>query len=256
MFRFPPKHKAECGGETIEYVVAGDGPVTVVLVNGAGGPIEGWHKVFDELASIARVFAYNRCGVGGSSGPAKPQTGSNMVESLCAVLGNAGCRPPYVLVGHSFGGLIVNLFARRYPSDVAAVIMLEATAVEDVELLPVHETRMQRLAARIADRFFPPDPNAETVHAEATVCELKAAPPFPPVPLLVVTGAKPAMARFTAPEALAARAAHQRRLVSLSPLGRQVMASRSGHFPQFTEPEVVVAAVKEAIIDATHPASA
>lgn len=255
MFKFPPKHNVEYGGETIEYVVAGDGPITVVLVNGAGGPIEGWHKVFDGLTDLARVFAYNRPGVGGSSGPAKAQTGSNMVESLRAVLEQAGCRPPYVLVGHSFGGLIVNLFARRYPSDVAAVVMLEASTVDDVERLPAHETRVQRLMAKIADRLFPPDPNAETVHARATVCELKAAPPFPPIPLLVVTGAKPAMARLTAPEALAARAAHQRGLVSLSPLGRQVMANRSGHFPQFTEPEVLVTAVKEAIMNAERTAA-
>jgi pimeloyl-ACP methyl ester carboxylesterase len=247
MFSFPPKNKAACGGESIEYVMTGNGPFTVVLVNGSGGPIEGWHKVFDALASFSRVFAYNRPGIGASSRLVNAQTGSNMVASLRAALEKAGCRPPYVLVGHSFGGLIVNLFARRHPSDVAAVVMLEATAPDDVEILPAYESRIQRLLAKLADRLFPRNPNAETLHAKTTVAELNAAPPFPAVPLVVVTGGKPAMAWLTASEALAARAAHQRGLVQLSPVGRHVMAEKSGHFPQFTEPDVVVAAVKEAI---------
>ncbi|HYD61245.1 MAG TPA: alpha/beta hydrolase [Noviherbaspirillum sp.] len=247
MFRFPEKHKVEYEGETIEYVVAGDGPGTIVLVNGSGGPIEGWHKVFNELAGVARVFAYNRPGVGGSAKPRKPQTGSHMIALLRAALAAAGCRQPYVLVGHSFGGLIVNLFARRHPSDVAAVVMLEATSVDDVDLLPAHETRLQRFVAKLANRLFPLDPNTETMHAGATVSEIRAAPPFPPIPLTVVTGGKPAMTWATSADAMAARRLHQRELTSLTPLGRQVLAMKSGHFPQFSEPDMVIAVVKEAM---------
>ncbi len=262
MYRFPTKNKIECSGETIEYVMAGEGPASIVLVNGSGGPIEGWHKVFGALTDGARVFAYNRPGVGGSSRPARPQTGSHMVASLRSVLATTGCRPPYVLVGHSFGGFVVDLFARLHPSDVGAVVMIEASTVADVDTLPAMETRFQKFAARLAERLFPPDANGETQHVKATAAEIRSAPPFPPVPLRVITGTKPAMGWATAENAIAARRAHQRQLASLSPLGRQVLAMKSGHFPQFSEPDVVIAAVKEAAMmvqdvptraDAMHP---
>jgi pimeloyl-ACP methyl ester carboxylesterase len=246
MYRFPAKSKASAAGELIEYVVAGRGDFAVVLVNGSGGPIEGWHKVFEPIAGFAKVLAYNRPGVGGSSDPQHPQTGSHMVESLRAVLKHAKLPPPYVLVGHSFGGLIANLFARLHPAEVAAAVLVEATSVKDVATFARHENAMQRVARRLLDKFFPPNPHSETQHVQAIVAELEAAAAFPPIPLTVVSGGKPAMAWATASSALVARAEHQQELAGLSPLGKRIIAARSGHFPQFTEPELVVAAIREA----------
>lgn len=245
MFSFPPKKQIVVLDEAIEYVASGSGPATVVLINGSGGPIEGWHKVFSELASFAKVFAYNRPGIGRSPKPQTPQSGSRMVASLRGILLAAGLHPPYILVGHSLGGLIVNLYARLYPQEVSAVLFLEATAPEDVETLAKYESGLQRFLSKWVERLAPPSPNAETKHVASTVAELQRAPEFPPVPLTVITGGKPAMAWATAAEALAARAASQKGLVNLSPQGKQVIAVRSGHFPQFSEPEVVVAAINE-----------
>ncbi|WP_252275392.1 alpha/beta fold hydrolase [Pseudomonas subflava] len=230
--------------ETLEYLSAGAGAFTVVLVNGSGGPIEGWHKVFAPLAGFARVFAYNRAGIGGSTEPSYPQRGTHLVRSLRGALQAAGVEPPYVLVGHSFGGLIVNLFARLHPNEVAAVVMVEATAPRDVAVLKTHATGLQRLLQGALRRLAPANPNAETEQAAATVVELESAPPFPPIPLTVVSGGKPAMRWATAQQALAARAKHQRELAGLSPLGEQIIAAGSGHFPQFTEPQCVVDAIR------------
>jgi pimeloyl-ACP methyl ester carboxylesterase len=246
VYRFPPKEKASIAGELIEYVVAGAGPAQVVLVNGSGGPIEGWHKVFEPLTRFATVFAYNRPGIGGSTGPGKLQTASHMVASLKRILETAGMRGPYVLVGHSLGGLIVNLFARVHASAAAAVVLVEASAPKDVLVLRKRETTLQRFLGRVARKIAPPHPYAETEQVEASVSELQAAPPFPHVPLIVIAGAKPALSCVTAREAVALRAEHQKELAKLSPLGKYVVARRSGHFPQLTEPEVVVAAVEEA----------
>lgn len=256
MFNLPPTCKLEIRGERIECLRTGSGAVTVVLINGSGGPIEGWHKILGPVAEAARVFAYNRPGVGGSAPPAVPQTAAHMAASLRDALDKSGCSPPYVLVGHSFGGIIANRFARCYPEDVGAVVMLEASTAADIESLPAFETRPQRFIARLAERIFPSNPNAEALHADASAHELRHAPPFPQLPLIVITGARPAMAWATRPEALAARARHQQQLAALSPLGRQVIAARSGHFPQFTEPGLVVSAVKEAIDAALSRAGA
>jgi pimeloyl-ACP methyl ester carboxylesterase len=245
MYRFPPKQKAAIGGESLEYVLAGDGPATVVLVNGSGGPIEGWHKVFEPLSTMARVFAYNRAGIGGSSKPRAAQSAAQMVDSLRQALLAAGLAPPYVLVGHSLGGLIVNLFARQHPEEVAGVVFIEASAPDDVLLLHRHDTRLQRLLAALIARLAPTDPLAETQQVQRSVEELQAAPGFPPLPLRVISGGKPAMRWATAEQALTLRAAHQKALAGLSPLGRQIIATRSGHFPQFSEPELVVATIAD-----------
>jgi pimeloyl-ACP methyl ester carboxylesterase len=219
-----------------------------VLVNGAGGPIEGWYKIIAPLEELGTVFSYNRPGVGGSSAPKTPQTGEHSVRCLRSLLHEANLPPPYVLVGHSLGGLIVNLFARRFPAEVAAAVMLDATAPEDVSVLAVLENRLQRFIRRAADKIFGKNPSDETEHLPETLAQIEQAGAFPPIPLIAVTGVKPAMAWATPAGALAARAAHQRRLVALSPRGKQVIAQRSGHFPQFTEPHLVVEAIREALL--------
>ncbi len=253
MYKFPSKQKTSEVGETIEYVSAGNGINTVVLVNGSGGPIEGWHKVFEPVARFAKVFAYNRPGIGGSSKPQRPQTVSHMVESLRSTLRTANLQPPYVLVGHSLGGLIVNFFARLYPSEVSATVFIEATAPQDAESLAQHENVIQRAIRAFLETIVPPNPNAETQHVRASVSELRAAPSFPSIPLVVVSGVKPAMTWATAPEALAVRAKNQEELALLSPKGKQIIAARSGHFPQFSEPELVIAAIQEVANNSFKP---
>ena len=243
----PIKLTRQVSGATVEYILAGANAPAVVLVNGAGGPVEGWFKVFAKLASSRRTVAYNRPGIDQSSKPAVPQTAFEVVESLRELLDTLAVPPPYVLVGHSLGGLVVNLFARLYPHEVVAAVLLEATAPDDIRVLPRFENGVQRWLKRVARRLLPPHPFDETEHLDASLAELDAAPPFPPIPLLVVTGARPALTWAT-PQALRdARARHQQALVSLSPLGRQVMAMKSGHFPQFSEPELVCATIDDAV---------
>jgi pimeloyl-ACP methyl ester carboxylesterase len=256
MKSIPPRRRAAVDGDILEYVVAstaGSSVPAIVLVNGAGGPIEGWYKVFEPLAALGTVLAYNRPGVGGSSKPVRPLTGSAMVSSLRGLLRQASPPPPYLMVGHSFGGLLVNLFARSFPTEVLGVVLLEATAPEDVSVMATHQTALQRFAQRALDTIFGKQPFAETEHASHTVGLIDRAGAFPPVPLVVVTGCRPAMAWATPGPALAARAEHQRRLAALSPRGKQLLAERSGHFPQITEPSVVIQAVREALSEAADP---
>ena len=242
-----PTGTFEVRGETLEYAVAGSGTPTVVLVNGAGGPLAGWGRIWGALVSRTSTFAYNRPGIGGSSKPAVPQAGSHLVSSLTALLTEAQQPPPYLMVGHSLGGLIVNLFARTYPALVAGAVLIEATAPGDPERMAQHEPRLQRLIRGMLRKVSPPSPLAEIEQVMTTVAEVRQAPPFPAIPLVVVTGTQPAMRWATAPEALEARAEHQRQLVGLSPLGRQIEATRSGHFPQLSEPHLVIGAIREVL---------
>lgn len=229
----------------------GAGKPSVVLINGSGGPMEGWHKIFSALSSTTTTFAYNRPGIGRSTKPLVPQTTGAMVDDLRRLLLAIRVPQPWVLVGHSFGGLVVNLFARLHPNEVSGVVMLEATAPDDVIRLKQHEHVVQRVLTWVANCLLPLSPNHETLHASKSVLEIECAPSFPPLPLRVLTGTKPAMAWVTNREMLVLRAKHQASLACLSPLGIQIQAPKSGHFPQFTEPGLVTSAIQE-LVAAAH----
>jgi pimeloyl-ACP methyl ester carboxylesterase len=235
------------GHGEVEYAIAGEGAPTLVLINGSGGPIDAWFRVWEGLTPLGTVLAYNRAGIGGTAPAAEPQTAAAMVEELRLLLQALALPMPLVLIGHSFGGLIANLHARLHPDEIRAVVMLEATAPEDVETLPQLENWLQRLLRRATVRSTASDALSELAQAGASVRQIAAAPPFPDLPLRVVTGARPAMRWVTPTAALHARATHQQQLALLSAHGQQVIAQRSGHFPQLTEPALVVETIRSVL---------
>ena len=231
------KRVATINGVAVEYVVAGSGTPAIVLLNGAGGPLEGWIRVLSPLEAASTVVSYNRLGIGRSSKPTEPQTGDVVVRMLHALLETLDLCPPYILVGHSLGGLFVNLFARTYPSEVAGVVYLDAAAPEDSTLVDEHGTGLQRFMQRVVDAVFGKDKFGEATCVSKTVEMIAGAGSFPAVPVVVVSAGRPA--RGIPPAVRSARAQNQEGLVGLSPQGEHVVASKSGHFPQITEPALV-----------------
>ncbi len=238
----PNKQSAQISGSTIEYVRGGSGTPPIVLLNGAGTPVEGWARVWDPLVELSTVFAYNRFGVGGSGKPPEPQTGEAVVAGLRELLAVAHVPSPCVLVGHSLGGLLANLFARLHPAEVAGVVLVEATSPMDISLVEDYGSATHRFLQRAVDLLPGPGEQSAVAHMADTAKSITEAGGFPAVPLAVVSGGKhsPMMPR-------AFRnvwAYRQSQLVALSPQGRHIVARRSGHFPQVTEPELVVDAIR------------
>ncbi|WP_211238023.1 alpha/beta fold hydrolase [Derxia gummosa] len=104
----------------------GHGPV-VVFENGLGASMGRWSKVIAGLDGDTAWFAYNRPGTGASGAPVTPRDGEHIGDELRALLRGQGIAPPYVLVGHSLGGLYMQDFARRHPEDVAALVLVDST---------------------------------------------------------------------------------------------------------------------------------
>ena len=98
----------------------------VVFENGSRATMDKWGVVPERLALDASVFAYHRPGYGNSEVAGAPRDGRTIVEELRAVLRFKGLQPPYVLVGHSLGGLYLQLFARSYPAEVKALVLVDA----------------------------------------------------------------------------------------------------------------------------------
>lgn len=239
----PARQKLQTRAGALEYVVSGSGPVTLVLLNGAGVTLDGWRALYPAIERIGTVFAWNRFGVKGSDAPRMSQTGAVVVASLRELLAHAGLKPPYVLVGHSLGGLYANLFARIYPQEVAGVLFLEATHPRDREVLQQHETRLAGALTKlfsIPQWLFKANLHSEIDSVGQVVDEIGAAGPFPSVPIAVVTGGTTPPKWLMSPAALLARRAHQEDLARLSPQGEQVIAAKSGHFPQLTQPALVL----------------
>ncbi|MGO4540450.1 alpha/beta fold hydrolase [Paenibacillus sp. 2TAB19] len=229
------------------YQISGNGKPTLVLINGGSGPIEGWMKILPDISAASTVFSYNRLGVAGSDKLQHPQDGVTIVEHLREALQLAGLKPPFVLVGHSLGGLYANLYARKYPDEVAGVVFLESSTPGDISL-DQHQGKtvkaMNKLLAMFD--FLSPHKKYDEVHyVKQTVDQIHALDRFPAVPVYVITGGKqnPMM-----PEAVRKQRLHnQLELLAFSPSSTHISADKSGHFPQFSEPKLVIDAIKACI---------
>lgn len=237
------KQKVDTSFGRFEVARSGTGTPSIILINGGGGPIEGWYRVMPELEKTSSVFAYNRLGVGGSGKPSSPQHGRAIVQALKELLRTANVPPPYVLVGHSLGGLYANLFARLYPREVAGVVFVEASHPGDLRINEAQGSFVRGMNGLFGmyDRLFPSRRWKETLYVEETVRQIAEAGEFPDVPVHVVSGGKkPPMM----PErAFRIRRDNQRELARLGSRSSHRIAEGSGHFPQFTEPPVVIEAI-------------
>jgi pimeloyl-ACP methyl ester carboxylesterase len=242
-----PRQFATIDGQQIAFIMAGEGSPAIVFLSGAGMDLDSWFLVYPEAARLTTALAFDRPGVGRSGPQAVDQTASAIVGTLRGLLGEAGVGPPHVLVAHSIGGLVANLFARQFPNEVAGLVLVDAASPDEVESQPPRG-RAMRVVDRvlgIVGRDGRQGGLREVDVVDRTVRELAAAPPFPDLPLVVVTGTK--RMRFVPEAAFAGHLAHQARLVGLSPRGRQLMAPRSGHFPQIDDPEIVFDAIRDVI---------
>ncbi len=113
-------------GRQIEVVDAGDGPTTVVFEAGLGDDWNHWNRVASHVAEDTRVFAYSRPGYGDSDSTTTPRDPGHIVEDLRELLASREIPPPYILVGHSFGGTYMELFARAHPEEVAGLVLVDS----------------------------------------------------------------------------------------------------------------------------------
>jgi pimeloyl-ACP methyl ester carboxylesterase len=117
----------EVGGYSLHTNCVGQGSPTVVLDAGTGEMWADWVLVQREVSDTARVCAYDRAGMGWSEMGPEPRDARRISGELHALLEGVGIEGPYVLVGHSFGGLYAQTYAARYPDEVAGVSLVESS---------------------------------------------------------------------------------------------------------------------------------
>lgn len=269
-------------GRRLYLECRGSGRPTVILEAGYRSPATVWSDdlvvpepprtmVFDGVAGFTRVCLYERPGVASildgrlhpsRSDPAPmPRTAEDIVADLHALLQVAEVPGPYVLVGHSLGGLMVRLYQATYPDEVAGLVLVDAFPEHLREQLTPEQWR----AFLAANAARPPEMADHAVYetidfatATESMAQAATADPLPPLPLFVLVRGLPlgpteAQLGFS-PEALeTAWRAAQADLAALSPRSRFMVAPASAHYIQLDEPELVIGAIARVVTALREP---
>ena len=133
--KFPaPGQLVDVGGYQMHIYCTGQGSPTVMLEAGSGDSSLIWAKVQPKIAEFTRVCSYDRAGLGWSDPSPYPRTANTMVEELHTLMLTAKIDGPYVFVGHSLGGMLVRMYAHKYPDDISGMVLVDS----------LHEARMIR----------------------------------------------------------------------------------------------------------------
>ncbi len=141
--RFPPPGRVvDVGGLRLHARVAGQGRPPVVFESGLAASSINWSRVQAAVAAITTTLAYDRAGFAWSDAALTPRTGAGMVGELRRLLDGLDLEPPYVLVGHSYGGLLLRSFYRRYSGDVAGLVFVDTTFPHEWLAMPPERRRL------------------------------------------------------------------------------------------------------------------
>ena len=230
------------GNRLTELALTQHDTIPVVFENGLGGKMEWWKKVIPDISNNTTTFAYNRPGYGNSDPATTPRDGQHIVDELRSLLYRKGLKPPYVLVGHSLGGLYLQLFARCYPDEVSALVLVDSTHPAQLKGAGSLENwpTWLRLAFRVATSAVE---KAELNAIDMTGEQVLSLPTFTGKPVIVLSALQP----MNDQSVLADDANKKRQdIARLYPGAKQIWID-SGHGIPLENPESVISAIREVL---------
>jgi len=259
----------------------GSGSPTVILESGYRNDADIWSAqfepgmstVFSQVAKFTRVCAYDRPGtfldadhLGRSSPVPMPRTARDLVSDLHVLLEAANDPGPYVFAAHSFGGIFARLYASTYPDEVVGMVLADALSEKVRTGLTPEQWKLY-----VNFGFTKPTPGLEkykeieTLDVNASLDQMEkaaSAEPLRPMPLFVLTQGQPfdlhpwqpLPADFPAALNKAWHAA-QDQLVALVPKAKHKIATKSSHYIQAQEPQLVIDAIKQVVDGVRNPAT-
>jgi pimeloyl-ACP methyl ester carboxylesterase len=222
----------------------GHGPVTIVFEAGLGDSGKVWRPVQASVADhCARTVSYTRSGYGiGSNAIDGPRDAERIVAELRWRLAASGISPPYVLVGHSLGGLYMQYFARRYPEDVQGLVLVDSMHFEQLARVKAEAPSVYRMM-NVVTVVMGGAMRREFTGLPATSAEIEALPEAFNVPTIVLSSTRPAAGEK--PEFRALLAQLQNELSDTYAARRHDFVPDSGHYIQRDQPQVVINAARE-----------
>jgi pimeloyl-ACP methyl ester carboxylesterase len=267
--QLPETRLVDVAGHPVRVRLGGwtrsDGAPTVVLESAFRESLESWDSIFEQVVSLAPVFAYDRARNGGSPDDGRAPTPRHVAERLHTLLAALGAKPPYVLVGHSWGGPLVRMFTGLYPNEVAGIVYIDPT-----DLRPLHEevayyreqgyvgeAMVQRKASLL--RFRDPEQPETKVLLDTVQGDFKdfrALPPLPDVPMAVLMSASfgpaswqeaPCEPKVCEGALVRWRIHWLRQMMEGTSNGTLTVATSVGHFMQRDDPDLVVSAIQRVL---------
>jgi pimeloyl-ACP methyl ester carboxylesterase len=227
----------------VEFALTRHETPPVVFENGLGGRMEWWKKVLPEISNDTTTFAYNRPGYGNSDLVATPRDGWHIVDELRALLREKNMMPPYILVGHSLGGLYMQLYARRYPEEVSALVLIDSTHPQQLDGDGALE-KQSLLVRGLLGAMVSGAAKDELDLLPQTGKQVLALPSLSGKPVFVLSASKPLVEKSTVADDANAK---RKDIARLYPGSRQTWVD-SGHAIPLEKPEAVVAAIREALL--------
>jgi pimeloyl-ACP methyl ester carboxylesterase len=142
----------DIGGRRLHLIESGGSGPAVVFESGISATCLNWTQVRVQVERLARACTYDRAWLGWSDPAKSPRTTSAIVDDLHALLEAAQIPRPYILVGHSFGGMLVRAYAARYPGDVAGLVVVDPLSASEWSSASPEHARMLRFGVRLSRR--------------------------------------------------------------------------------------------------------
>ena len=288
--RFNPMEgrRVNVDGRRMHIDCTGEGSPAVILDSGLGDTYISWRKVQPQMAEFTRVCSYDRAGLGYSDPSSQPRTSKVIASELHGLLQAAGILPPYVLVGHSMGGYDVRVYTSLYRSQIAGLVLVDASHPDQENRFPAELKNMEgswQREAQFIEYSMPigiprllglcnDDPSSRAAEcnwhsSREQVAEIRAFPEsaaqtattgsLGDLPLAVLSH-DPDKPSNDLPPDLAkpmneAWEKMQEELARLSTRGTQTIAKNSSHYIQLDRPDVVVDAVRKVVEQARQTQS-
>jgi pimeloyl-ACP methyl ester carboxylesterase len=238
-----PGHLIEVNGHRLYFRCIGAGEPTVLLEAGYGGDHHSWDVIEPELVRTTRTCEYDRAGLGFSAAERpKPRGPLEQLDDLEDLLDGARIEPPYVVVGHSYGGILAWLFAREHRDDVDGLVLLDSS----------HPHQQSRFLAIVPRPSQPEQVSPENVRLSTVPKAVGPLGSIGDTRLIVITAGQEETGGL--PKRLAARVVRTWRELQEDYAGRStdsvhVLARYSPHFIQgnLGQPELVIAAIREVV---------
>ncbi len=232
----------DVGGHRLNIRCSGEGSPTVILGSGLASDNHDWGLVEDRVSEYTQVCSYDRSGLGQSESTEGSRTAQTASNELNALVTGAGIKGQVVMAGHSYGGLVAQLYAARHHENTAGVVLVDSLQKDNL-------ARSDEILGDQAMALFMQgvQNNPEGGDLEASFSQAAEIDDLGDLPLTVITAGRPDLPPFINAEIREQLAdswlESQQDLVRLSSVGLHVVAEESGHCVQCEQPKLVADAI-------------
>jgi pimeloyl-ACP methyl ester carboxylesterase len=233
-------------GKSQHILDSGAGKPAVVFISGFGDRVSSWMKVQPRVAELTRTLSYDRAGLGESEALSADRSLDTLISELKEILTNEKLEPPYILVGHSYGGHMVRYFAHKYPQEVAGLVLVDATVEfmeEEFKRLksPSEIRSYDSLSEHGKDPAWPEGVRKEADFFKSNNTTMKSVGFDKNIPCTIITAMNTPVSGFKSLQGTnEMKVTLHKRWVETAPHLKHVFAKNSGHYVQFDEPQIVI----------------